>query len=250
MNLTRIALLSYAVATAMTLQGADTKDVSRTVSLKSDGSVSLSTFKGTIRVTTWDRAEVQIHARIEAAGLSSPDQRLFNGTDVLIDASSDSVRIKTRHPINSGHGENPWVHYEIQMPRTAKLSIRDHRSNAEINDLAGELDLDTFRGKAEVRRLSGPLELKTFRGQARVDFAKYAGTSYVDTFRGIVDLAMPKDSKFDLRTDSDRRGAIETDFPMMLHAARRGMIVEGAVNGGGPSLRLSTFRGEIHLRAE
>jgi hypothetical protein len=62
---------------------------------------------------------------------------------------------------------------------------------------------------------------------------------------------MPKSSRFDLQTDPGRRGSIYTDFTVMTHTAiRRGESNHGAVNGGGPSLRIEAERGEVSVHAK
>jgi hypothetical protein len=247
-GLIALALLAGASASA-----ADSKDLSRTVALNSTGWVRLETYKGSVQVSTWDRPEVEIHARIEAAGSSADDRRLFDGTEIEIDQSPDSLHIATKYPrpcCGVDSGTNPDVAYSIRMPRTARLSIHDHRSNLEIRDLSAALDITTHRGTARIDRLSGPLDLTTHRGEAHVDFASFTGPSRVETHRGSIQLRLPRDSRFELNAQLDRRSSIESDFPMMAHLARRaGGDLNGAVNGGGPSLRLSTGKGKIRVEA-
>ena len=241
---------------AASLPAADTKQVSKTLSLDPKGSVTLETFKGSIHVSTWDRGEIAIEARIESASSSEADRRRFDHTDVTIDASPNSVRIKTKVPdmrswFASDHGSNPLVHYTIRLPKTARLAIRDHGSETEVKGLEGELDFQTHRGNARLTGLAGPLQVETHRGDVRAEFASFGGASRVETYRGHVELVMPKGSSFALRTDFDRRGRVESDFPVMARLARRGgSVLEGEVNGGGPELRLRTYRGEIRIRSE
>lgn len=219
--------------------------------------MTLETHKGSIQVTTWDRTEVEIKARIEAEANSSMDRRRFDGTDVSIDASADSVHIRTQYPDFKwcydfdDNGNNPDVRYTIRMPRTGRLMIRDHRSNTEISDLAGALSLQTHRGVARVHNLAGPLNLDTHRGDITVDFASFSGESKVTTHRGTINLAIPKNSRFDIETDYGRHAAVETDFPMITRlAGGRFGKVRGSVNGGGPALRIDTFRGDIRIHAK
>ena len=214
------------------LEAADYKDVSKTVPLNQSGSVRLETHKGSIRISTWDRAEVEVNARIEA-GLST-SRRRFDGTGVAIDSSADSVVIQTKLPCCiSDDGSNPLVRYAIRIPRTARLWIRDHASDAEI---AG---------------LSGALEIETHRGDFHIDFAALTSNSRVETHRGSLEVRLPADSQFDIRADLDRRSSLESDFPVMARLAhRRARNLEGSVNGGGPILQLNTDRGHIRLRAK
>jgi hypothetical protein len=41
------------------------KEIHRTAPLAADGRVILDTYRGSIDIETWDRAEIAIHARIE-----------------------------------------------------------------------------------------------------------------------------------------------------------------------------------------
>jgi hypothetical protein len=225
------------------------------VALNSNGSVTIETHKGSIKVTTWDRPEVEIQARIEAEPGSLMDQRRFEGTDVLVDSFANSVRIKTKYPDDNGccfsiEGSNPVVRYTIQMPRAARLSVRDHRSDTQISDLQGELDINTHRGTVDVHKLGGPLRLSTHRGEVKVDFASFAGNTIIDTHRGSIELSIPKNSRFDIQTSSERHATFESDFSVISPStARRGESFNGSVNGGGPILRIKTDRGHIRLRA-
>lgn len=247
----RAVFIGLAVSAAVF--AADFRDVNRTVALHPNGSLEIETHKGSVKVSTWDRAEVEIQARIEAEPGTVMDRRRFDGTEVRIDASPDSVRIKTYYPdfnwcCSSDSGENPEVRYTIRMPKTAQLTIRDHRSETEVTGLQGALTLSTHRGTAHVHGLGGALHADTHRGDLHVEFSAFTANSSVTSYRGTVELSMPKNSRFDLESDAGRRGAVETDFSVMTHTMnRRGQPVHGAVNGGGPSLRVQTERGEIRI---
>jgi hypothetical protein len=248
------AILALTLSAAVS--AADFKDINRTVALNANGLVEIDTHKGSIRVTAWDRHDVEIQARIESEPGTTMDRRRFDGTDVRIDSSADSVHIRTSYPdfnwcCTSDSGNNPEVKYTIRMPKTARLTIRDHRSDTEVTGLQGALDLTTYRGSARVHGLSGTLRLETYRGDVQVEFASFTANSSVKTYRGTVELSMPKSSRFDLQTDPGRRGSIYTDFTVMTHTAiRRGESNHGAVNGGGPSLRIEAERGEVSVHAK
>jgi hypothetical protein len=149
------------------LHAADYKDVPRTALLNRTGTVNIETFKGSIRIGTWDRPKIDIQARIEADGASSLDRRRFERTQVSIDASADYFLIRTRYPDGSccdwRTGNKPYVSYTIRMPRSVSLCIRDRRSDTEINGLVGPLDFDTHGGSAAI------------------EFASFSAESHVDT---------------------------------------------------------------------
>jgi DUF4097 and DUF4098 domain-containing protein YvlB len=244
------ALLAFAM-----LEAADFKDVNKTVALHPNGSVTLENHKGSIHVTTWDRAEVEIQARIQAEDGTSMDRRRFEGTDVRIDSSTGAVHIRTIYPeFNSccspDDGNNPEVRYTIRMPRTGRLTIRDHRSETQIADVGGALDIDTHRGTVRVERLSGPLQLTTHRGDVTVGFASFNGNSSIGTYRGTIELTLPKSSRFNLQTDLGKHASVNSDFPVVVRSAnRQSESMQGNVNGGGPTLDIKTVRGSIRLHS-
>jgi DUF4097 and DUF4098 domain-containing protein YvlB len=204
-----VAILALAFSAAVA--AADSKDVNRTVALHANGSVEIETHKGSIRVSTWDRQEVEIQARIEAEPGTTMDRRRFDGTDVHIDASPDSVRIKTYYPdfnwcCFSDNGTNPEVRYTVRMPKTAQLTIRDHRSEIEVSGLQGALNLTTYRGTARVHSLGGALRLDSYRGDVSVEFSSFNAESKVTTYRGTIELSMPKSSRLDLEASLGRHG--------------------------------------------
>jgi hypothetical protein len=248
--------LAAILALATAAFGADYKDVSRTVPLHGNGLVEIETHKGSVRVSTWDRQEVEIQARIEAEPETTMDRRRFDGTEVRIESTPDAVQIKTYYPdfnwcCSFDNGNNPEVRYTIRMPKTARLTIRDHRSETEITGLQGALDLTTHRGSAHIRGQGGPLKLDTYRGDATVEFTSFTANSKITSYRGTVDISIPKTSRFDLQSNSGRRGSVETDFTLMTRTfGRHGEGVHGTVNGGGPMLHIDTERGEVRIHAK
>ena len=251
--MTRVVV--FALTAIAALNAADYKDVNKTVSLNPNGAVTIENHKGSIQVTTWDRPQVDIKARIEAEPQTTMDRRRFDATEVLIDSSADSVRIRTHYPEFDGccsddTGNNPQVRYTIQMPRTGHLTIHDHRSSTEISDLHGALRIDTHRGTVRVHGLAGPVDLSTHRGDITIEFAALAGSSSIDTYRGNVELFLPRDSRFDVQADLGRHANLDTDFAFITRTAsvRRGRV-QASINGGGPALRLTTYRGDVRLHA-
>jgi DUF4097 and DUF4098 domain-containing protein YvlB len=215
--------------------------------------VLLESHNGSIRIHTWDRADIEIHARIEQEGSSAEDRRRFDETTVEIESGSDSVRIKSKHPSwnwRGSNGNNPQVHYTITAPRTARLRISDHNSRIDIRDLDAPLHIDTHNSSVRVLALSGPLTLNTHNGDAHVEFASFTGPSSVEMHNGSAELTMPSSSKFELRSSS-HKGGVHSDFPMVTRTmGRHQNSVEGTVNGGGPALRLSSHNGSFRLRVK
>ncbi len=243
-SLAGVVLLATSAA-----QAADTKEVHRTLSLDRDGRVSIDTFKGTVTVTTWDRPEVRVDALIEPDGDDRESREKVKWTEVRISGGGSSIEIKSDYDEVKHHergflgifdietGSLPFVRYTVQMPATARLQIHDYKSGINVSNLKADLKLHTYKGTVRVAGLDGAARLDTYKGDR------------FDTHKGEIDVRLPKDSHFELDADTGRRGDIESDFAMTTHAGRsRAARATGAVNGGGPELRLTTYRGTLRVK--
>ncbi len=259
----KVALLCALILTAAGFaQAADTKEVHRIVALDRDGRVSIETFKGSVTVDTWDRPEVRIDARIEPDGTDSDQQEKVAATQVRVSGSGSSVSIRSDYdPVRRIHhhlfgifdgdwGTLPYVRYTIQMPATARLEIEDHKSDIVVSGLKSDLKLHTYKGTGRVTGLDGAARVETYKGDVRVEFARYSQASRFETHKGEIEVRLPRDSRFELDADTGRRGDVQSDFAMTTSAGRsRAARASGAVNGGGPKLRVTTYKGTLRVRA-
>ena len=249
----RIGALGLAAALAAALQafGSAPKTIHKTVPLASDGRVVVDTYKGSVHVTTWDRSEVDIDARIEADGAWTGEDTIQRA-DVRIDASNLSVRIKSDNGrgdwgIHFGLSDSPPAfHYRIRMPRKARLEIKDYKSRIEVDDLHAELRISTYRGDTSVTRQDGPLHWNSHRGEIRAGFVRVGNGTVFDTYRGEVEIAVPGNEGFRLAADVGRHGQVRSDFPEV--GRRASGHVDWTVNGGGPQIQLKGYRGSFRLR--
>jgi Toastrack DUF4097 len=238
------------IATAAgVLTAADSKDIHRTFPLDSRGHVTIDTYKGSIRVSTWDRNEVDVAVRIEEDfGLFSQSLRR---ADVHFDASPSDVRITSSSQWSFFlDGTPPLYHYTIRMPRTVSLRIKDYKSESEVSDLAADLEVNTYKGSVQLRNFSGGLTVNTYKGDIRAEFAVVTAPVRIETYKGSIDLRMPRESRFDLFNDLGRRAGLDSDFARTVRSSNsRDRTYRSQVNGGGPELRLKSYKGEFRLRA-
>jgi hypothetical protein len=242
------------------------KDVHRTVTLAKDGRVEIETYKGSVKVTAWDRPEAEVTARIvadDACGDAKYQAGMVRDTEVRIDGEGGSLRIRSdyagaRHlhtwfvwPLSSCSAL-PFVHYTISMPRNARLDLKDHKSRIEVADLASDVRISTHKGEVRLTGVAGRVNLDTHKGDVRVAFAKMTGDSRFETHNGDIEITVPRDARFAVSADVGRRGRLHSDFPVTTRAANRhgrDERVEAAVNGGGPELRMATHSGTFRLRS-
>lgn len=261
-NLRFVLFLSVAcTALALNAGAQESREIRKTVPLKDGGMVSIDTYKGSIDIESWDRMEVDISVRIESDEFSPEDDEKVQDTEILIDVTSSGVRIKTDYDkVKKSHsfwgifegdfGNLPMVHYTIKMPVKARLKIKDYKSTTSIGELRSKIDLYTYKGEVEIKDLTGGLELETYKGDCLIRFAKLAERSTFETYKGTIEIVLPSASAFELDADIGKRGSLDSDFTLRSRVRGRNgddNSYRGSINGGGPLLRLSTYKGEFRL---
>ena len=256
-----IALTLVVISGAAAL-AQESREVKKTVDLARDGEVYIDTYKGSITISSWDKPQVAIEAKIEPDGRSRHNERKVRDTEIRIDDSPRELRIVTDYDRIKSHswdffglfdgedGSLPFVHYTITMPRTAHLRIKDYKSDSRIEGLESKIVLETYKGTVSIRDASGPLDLETYKGDVTVGCAKLSGDARVETYKGSVEFTLPRSAAFTLDADIGRRADLDSDFNLTVNRRHRGEeTYRTEVNGGGPVLRISTDKGKIRLRA-
>jgi hypothetical protein len=245
--------LSCASAPAPAAHAQTAKSVGRAVRLDPRGEVAISTFKGSVEVTTWDRGEVQIDARVESDGtpelVALTDVRIEGGgAHLAIESDYDRAHDWTRRR-QLDDVRLPLVRYRIRVPRAARVTIEDHKSDIRLVGLRGPLTLDTHKGRVRIEALEGPIQLSTHKGNVDAGIARLAAHSSFDTHKGTITIRVPPRAGFDLFADLGRRGRL--DGPPMVASVRHDddddERYSSRVNGGGPRLELSTHKGAFRI---
>jgi hypothetical protein len=237
------------LAAATLISAADVKEFHKTLPLDPTGHFSLDTYKGSIRITAWDQPQAEIHARIVADPFG-----WFAGSvddvEIRVDNSPGDVRVKTdyhHHPFIEGNMPN--VEYTIHVPRRATLSVKDYKSDSDVSGVEGAVDFDTYKGAVRLNGLRGALHLTTYKGDVHATFASFTAASRIDTYKGEIDLSLPRTSAFTLSTKLERHATVDSDFAQTFRSTAHQRGYNSSVNGGGPELRVSSFKGEIRLRS-
>ncbi len=254
-------LLASWIVLWTTVHAQESREIRKTVPMKEDGVVSIDTYKGSITIESWDRKEVDVAVRIESDEFSPEDDDKVHETEIVIDASPSGVRIKTDYDrVRKSHsfwgifegdfGNLPLVHYTIKMPVKARLKIKDYKSSTNIGELHSSIDLNTYKGDVEIRDFTGGVKLETYKGECVVRFVKLTEESAFETYKGEIEIVLPSSSGFELDADIGKRGSLDSDFTLRSRVRGRDdddNSYRGNINGGGPLLRLNTYKGEYRL---
>ena len=145
----------------------------------------------------------------------------------------------------------PFVRYTIQMPKDAPLKIKDYKSDLAVKGLEADLAIDTYKGTVNVAGLAGGFRIETYKGDVRAEIVRLMGDVRAETYKGSIVLHLPDAAAFELSADSGRHGHFRSDFPVPVTSDSvhgRSLLVQGAVNGGGPRVTLKTDKGAVTLR--
>jgi hypothetical protein len=269
MKLSYFSLILLLCATISVVLSQPSREINKTLPLKSSGRVAIDTYKGSITITTHNKPQVEVNVKIEP-----DDSDSWNGgqdvddTEIRIDGGEDEVTIYTdykkvkRHhhkdfwdwfadPFESSYSL-PFVHYTIKMPSTAGLRIKDYKSRTRIENIRTELKFSTYKGIVDIDNLFGGIDLETYKGEVRVSFSKINNDSRFETYKGSITVEIPRGDGFELRTDFERRVDFTSDFDVTdIERGRkhRSHDYRGKNNSGGPTLELESEKGEFRLKA-
>jgi hypothetical protein len=256
------AVLALSAAVAFpSVAALPSRDVSKTLPLAAGEGVRVETYKGSVKVTTWDKADVAVEARIEADDSCGSDKdaaKWVEQTRVIIEKRHAGVSITSDYDaleqVSSWFGSctaRPFVHYTIRMPKSAPLKIKDYKSDLIVKELAADLEVDTYKGHLDVTGLAGALRIETYKGEVNAGIARLTGDVHAETYKGSIVLHLPGAAAFELSADAGRRGSIHSEFPSVESSSgshRRSLRVSGPVNGGGPRVSLKTDKGNLEVR--
>ncbi|HEX5736631.1 MAG TPA: DUF4097 family beta strand repeat-containing protein [Blastocatellia bacterium] len=255
---------------------AQSKDFKKTVDLEQGGSLSLSTDKGSVRLSSWSQNQVEIVARIDPPDEVSPDyaRRAIEGVVIEVLGGGRSLTIRSNFegvPYREDFGGRsrtlPNVHYEIRAPRSLKLNVDIDRSRVDLNgfegsieihsdrtpvtatDIAGDIRLRMDRGELTLSKVRGALNVDTDRTDINLQGVRFEGDSRFDMDRGELDIKLAESQGLSIQTDLSRRGDFTTDLQISMQNMR-GKNFDGTINGGGPRVVFRTDRGRIRLRRE
>lgn len=244
---------------------AQTRDFDRKVPLDARGTVSLHTFKGSIDVETWSEPRAEVSARIEpdtSCGTDAQQAERVRLTEVEIDSTASRLAIRSNYdrleglePIpfhvrgfDSTCTAYPFVRYRLRIPATVRLEIEDHKSRIGVAGLRGGARIESHKGAVSVEGHEGPLELTTHKGNVHVELARLSEPTRLETYKGDIEIAVPRSAGFDLDARVESRGMLEAPFALdESRVGRRERLYEQKVNGGGPRLELTTHDGNLKI---
>lgn len=240
-----LGIAVIAVAAQISLRAELTEELHKTYTIDPDGRISLKNVNGAVHISAWDRNEVQVDATKRAR-----TKEALNEAEIVIDAASSSISIRTRYPESNGRRESARVEYTLKVPRRARLfAIETVNGGVDVAGVSGSVKVSSVNGPVKARNLANEAQLSTVNGPLEASFDKLEGTPTISlhTVNGSISLSIPDKSNAELQA-STVHGGIANDFGTSEpHGARPGKSLKGQIGKGGAHIKLSSVNGRIRI---
>jgi putative adhesin len=202
---------------------------------------------GGIRVRGWDRPDVHMRARVSASADTDAEARsLLSAIRIVTSAGT----IRAEGPDASGRNAGWAVGFELDVPRTAILTLTAHNGGISIEEFQGTAKFTTVNGGVSLRNVGGDIRGNTTNGGVTVDLAgdRWDGAGLdVETHNGGIRMTLPEHFSAKLET-STTHGRVNVDFPMTVQGDSIGRQLTTTLGLGGATLRAVTTNGGVSIR--
>jgi Putative adhesin len=200
---------------------------------------------GGIRVRGWDRGDVLVRTKIQASANTDADARRLVSS---VRVETGGGRIRAEGP-DTNRDEHWSVSFEINVPRTAMLTLNTNNGGISIDDFRGSATFHAHNGGLTLNNVGGDLHGETTNGGVTVDVAgdHWEGTGLdVETHNGGIRLTLPKGFSAELEAGTTH-GGVSIDFPVTVQG-RLGRHITTTLGSGGPKIRAMTTNGGVTIR--
>ena len=130
-----------------------------------------------------------------------------------------------------------------------KVDTKTRGGSIRIDKAMGSVNAKTYGGSITVEEVMGNINAKTLGGSVKAYISRQPeGDCLLETAGGNVTAYVVEDIAVDVDAKTTG-GRVSSDIPVttVVQGKVRGNRLQGAINGGGPQLKLRTFGGSIHL---
>ena len=203
---------------------------------------------GGIRVRGWDRPDVHMRASVSAwADTGAEARQIVSGVRIVTGGGA----IHPEGPDTSGRNSSWAVSFELDVPRSAMLTLNAHNGGISIDDFQGAAKFHAVNGGVTLRNVSGDIRGETVNGGLTIDLTgdhwNGAGLD-VETRNGGIRMTLPEQYSAALET-ATTNGRINIDFPVTVQG-RISRSLTTTLGAGGAKLRAVTTNGGVTIRRQ
>ncbi len=232
-----------------------TEELNWSFELSEGGRISLENINGDVEVTGTSGSLVEITARKKAGS-----EEYLAGIEIMIENSSDHVRIETKHPNSGIKGMFNWgadssgsVQYTLRVPASANLDeVESVNGNVNISGVNGVVKAGTVNGDVNAADLASDARLETVNGAVEANFVRFEGQqkATVESVNGRLVVYLPADADASVKAETINGGIDGSDFGLKVDKGFVGRDLAGDIGGGSARLSLDTVNGSIKIRKD
>lgn len=226
-----------------------------------DNQVQIEVYRSSVAVVGHNSDEVIIETESydvpeRAAGLRSLYSEVEDNTNLGLAVNKENNILKIVQANRRGGN------YTIKVPKNVAVIYHEasvHGGKFNLQDTAGEIDLDLFHSSATLTNITGPVQANTLHGHLDIKFTELnqAKSSSIKSVHGPVDITLPGNTKVDLELEANH-GEIYTDFDISrpsdskngLNKIAGGNTIKGKTNNGGVAMSISAVHSDIFIRKQ
>ena len=215
----------------------------QTYALPPGGSFQLQNVNGSVRVSGWNRNEVEVRA-VKSSRRNPQD---LARVQIEVESKADSVAVTTRYP--QDEGVEVSVEYEVRVPHRVQLTrVATVNGAVRVSGVEAIGELRSVNGNIEVFESAGRLNARTTNGNVRLELRNLepGGPMSVETVNGSVVLELPADAGAELDARSVN-GDFRSELPVTLQGSLVSREFHGRLGAGGSPLRIRTVNGAIRV---
>jgi hypothetical protein len=240
----------------------------------SPGRLTVDNVFGSIQVTGYDGATVELQAEKSIRAISKQDiEQAKKEVELRISQASGGIEVYVDGPFRVGdRGISIWrprylVNYDFQIrvPRACSLDLRTvNDGDIRVEGVGGDYEIENVNGKIQMADVSGSGKAGAVNGAVKVAFSRNpARDCTFSSLNGGIEAAFPADLSADFWFKTFN-GHAYTDFPLLplprpasQPERRDGKFVYksngmygGRVSRGGPQITFDSFNGNIRITSK
>lgn len=230
----RTAILAAAacLVIAAALPALAQQQIDKRLPAANDGTVEISNVAGSVRVTGWDKAEIEV-----TGTLGRNTERL----DFTVDGRRAKIEVVLPH---NAHNTGP-TDLRISVPRDSRLEVTTVSADIGVDQVAGELALQSVSGLVEVGGRPAGTTVQTVSGDIRV--AGGSSMTHAETVSGTIDVQRARGA-LEIQTVSGDATVTADGVERFKFDSVSGNLSGDVAPAGDGSFELNSHSGDIELR--
>jgi len=256
----------------------DSMTFDRTLSVGGEAQLMVSTGAGNIHLTRGSGSQIRIHGEIHVGDEGSEEQARQIAANPPIEQNGNVIRVGQQH---EEHWHGISINYEIEAPAETALGATSGSGNIDDDGVGQNAKLQTGSGDIHATGLEGPFTVKTGSGNivaaqsgqgdvvaetgsGEIELKDIHGGFHGQTGSGNITATGTPSASWTLQTGSGNielstgnapltleastgSGEVTTEHEMSVQGSVDHHHIRGTLNGGGPTVRVQTGSGEIHI---